>query len=91
VACIHQPTPPPSAHYTCTVCAHVYDPATDYSPAPPGTHFEDLPASWVCPVCGAPKSAYKKEGAGLVEGPEGESVWGEGESVWVHLHDDDER
>lgn len=44
--------------YKCTVCQHVYDPSSEG-----GTKFEDLPASWKCPVCGAPKSAYK-----LVEG-----------------------
>ena len=26
----------------------------------PGTRFEDLPAGWVCPVCGADKSAFEK-------------------------------
>ena len=40
--------------YKCTVCQHVYDPSSEG-----GTKFEDLPASWKCPVCGAPKSSYK--------------------------------
>ena len=28
----------------------------------PGTAFEDIPDSWVCPVCGAAKSEFVKEG-----------------------------
>lgn len=60
------PTPGPApgpagAVWKCTVCAHVYNPAKDASPAPAGTAFEDLPAKWICPVCGAAKSAYKKQ------------------------------
>jgi len=27
----------------------------------PGTRFEDLPADWVCPVCGAEKDKFEKE------------------------------
>ena len=49
--------------YTCTVCGHVYDPSEgDPSQGiPVGTSFEDLPDTWVCPVCGAEKSAYIPE------------------------------
>lgn len=43
--------------YVCTVCAHVYDPAADGA----GAAFEDLLDSWVCPVCGQPKSAYEPQ------------------------------
>lgn len=28
----------------------------------PGTAFENLPDSWTCPVCGAQKSEFVKEG-----------------------------
>ena len=38
----------------------VYDPVKDGN----GTAFEDLPDSWACPVCGAPKSAYTKSADG---------------------------
>ena len=44
-----------NATYTCGVCGHVYNPANDGA----GVPFEQLPDSWTCPVCGAPKSAYK--------------------------------
>ena len=40
--------------YVCDVCGYVYDPAVgdpDNGIAP-GTAFEDLPADWVCPLCG---------------------------------------
>ena len=44
-----------ASKYQCSVCKHVYDPAKDGG----GKPFEQLPDSWKCPVCGAPKSAYK--------------------------------
>ncbi|MQX36384.1 rubredoxin [Roseospira navarrensis] len=31
-------------------------------PIPPGTAFEDLPDTWLCPVCGAPKRWFVKHG-----------------------------
>lgn len=49
--------------YECTVCGYVYDPVEgdpDGGVAP-GTKFEDIPDSWVCPVCGAAKAEFKKE------------------------------
>ncbi len=51
------------AKYTCSVCGYVYDPKTGdpESGVKPGTAFEDLPADWVCPVCGADKSKFEKE------------------------------
>lgn len=56
------PSPPPAeAPYHCQVCNHVYDPQADGS----GKAFEDLPDTWVCPKCGAPKSAYYKQHSGV--------------------------
>ncbi|MGE5637648.1 MAG: thiamine pyrophosphate-binding protein, partial [Chloroflexota bacterium] len=40
------------AKYRCTVCNYVYDEVKE------GRKFTDLPKEWVCPVCGAPKSAF---------------------------------
>ena len=40
------------AKYRCTVCNFVYDDAKEK------IKFSDLPKEWVCPVCGAPKSAF---------------------------------
>ena len=49
--------------YVCDVCGYEYDPATgdpDNGIAP-GTSFEDLPADWVCPICGVAKDQFSKE------------------------------
>ncbi|MCK4224705.1 MAG: flavin reductase [candidate division Zixibacteria bacterium] len=53
--------------YVCTVCGYVYDPekGDPDSGIKPGTPFEKLPDDWVCPVCGADKSAFE-----LTEGGE---------------------
>lgn len=48
--------------WTCTVCGYVYDPATgdpDNGVAP-DTAFEDIPAEWVCPLCGVGKDDFEK-------------------------------
>jgi len=37
--------------YVCSVCNYVYD---------GDTPFEELPETYVCPICGAPKSAFVK-------------------------------
>ena len=49
--------------YECSVCGYIYDPAEGdpASGVAPGTPFESLPDSWVCPVCGAPKTAFNKK------------------------------
>lgn len=46
--------------YLCVPCGYVYDPAVgdvDGGIAP-GTEFEDIPYSWVCPVCGVSKKDF---------------------------------
>jgi rubredoxin len=47
--------------YVCKICGYIYDPAEGDpgSSIKPGTPFEELPDSWVCPVCGAPKSEFE--------------------------------
>lgn len=50
--------------WECTVCGYIYDPAKgdpDGGVAP-GTKFEDIPNSWVCPECGVTKDNFKKIG-----------------------------
>ena len=46
--------------YVCDLCGHVYDPAEGDSASgiKPGTAFADLPADWVCPLCGAGKDSF---------------------------------
>jgi rubredoxin len=49
--------------WECMVCGYVYDPAVG-DPGhgvAPGTRFEDLPADWVCPDCGATKDMFEKK------------------------------
>ena len=49
--------------YVCDPGGYVYDPAAgdpDNGIAP-GTAFEDLPADWVCPICGVGKEEFKPE------------------------------
>ena len=41
--------------YVCSVCGYVYDEAKE------GKAFAELPDSWVCPLCGAAKSAFSPE------------------------------
>ena len=48
--------------FECTVCGYIYDPALGDPDGgiAPRTAFESLPDNWVCPVCGAAKSEFKK-------------------------------
>ncbi len=49
--------------WVCTICGYVYDPAEGDpgNGVDPGTPWEDVPADWVCPVCGASKDDFEKE------------------------------
>jgi rubredoxin len=48
--------------WRCTVCDYIYDQAIGDpgSRVPPGTPFEKLPESWVCPRCGATKDEFEE-------------------------------
>jgi len=54
--------PEKMAKYKCLVCGYVYDPAKGDPDGgiAPGTPFEKIPDSWICPVCGAAKSQVVK-------------------------------
>jgi rubredoxin len=48
--------------YKCTICQWVYDPevgAPDVG-VEPGIPFDQLPDDFVCPLCGADKSAFER-------------------------------
>ncbi|MGI6009453.1 MAG: rubredoxin [Methanomethylophilus sp.] len=50
------------AKYVCTMCGYIYDEdkgIPDVGIAP-GTKWEQLPDDWTCPMCGSPKSMFKK-------------------------------
>ncbi len=46
--------------YKCVVCGYIYDPAAGEpeNGIAPGTRFADLPADYLCPVCGAGKEEF---------------------------------
>jgi len=52
----------PMKKYRCTVCGYIYDPekGDPDSNIAPGTPFDKIPDSWVCPLCGADKSAFEE-------------------------------
>jgi rubredoxin len=47
--------------YRCRICGYIYDPdvGDPENGVQPGTAFEDLPDSWVCPDCGAGKEEFE--------------------------------
>lgn len=52
------------AIYVCSVCGFIYDEAKGSPEAGlvAGTKWEDLPDDWICPLCGAGKSEFEKQG-----------------------------
>jgi len=56
----------PTRKFVCNVCGHEYDEALGDAAAglAPGTRWEDIPADWMCPECGATKADFR-----LVEAP----------------------
>ncbi len=50
------------AKYVCELCDYTYEPekGDPDNNISPGTAFEELPDSWVCPVCGAEKFEFQK-------------------------------
>ena len=49
--------------FVCSVCGYVYDPelGDPDNGIAPGTKFEDLPDSWICPICGASKEEFSEQ------------------------------
>jgi len=47
--------------YECEACGYIYDPAQGDpdSGVAPGTPWEDVPADWVCPLCGVGKDGFR--------------------------------
>jgi rubredoxin len=46
--------------WECSVCGYIYDPEVGDpdNGVGPKTRFEDLPADWTCPDCGAAKEEF---------------------------------
>ena len=50
--------------YVCNTCGYIYD-ETAVDPdnrITPGTKWDDLPADFVCPLCGVGKEDFTAEG-----------------------------
>ncbi|MGH8428400.1 MAG: rubredoxin [Gammaproteobacteria bacterium] len=47
--------------YMCVVCGYIYDEAEGdpLGGVAPGTRWEDIPITWSCPDCGAPKEDFE--------------------------------
>lgn len=63
--------------YTCNLCGYEYDPTLGdpENGIAPGTPFADLPANWVCPMCGASKGDFSpSEPVAVQESEEVEKV-----------------
>jgi rubredoxin len=56
--------PKPLDHYECRACGYIYEPEKGDSKRdiPGGTLFEELPANWRCPVCGARSKQFENIG-----------------------------
>jgi rubredoxin len=50
--------------WECTACGYIYDPekGDPEHGIKPGTPFEKVPDTWVCPQCGMPKDYFQKIG-----------------------------
>lgn len=48
--------------YICDVCGYEYDPAKGDpdNNVPAGTAWENVPADWVCPLCGVGKDQFSE-------------------------------
>jgi len=59
------------SRFECRSCGYVYEPNQGDSRQniPAGTPFEDLPAGWRCPVCGASRNVF--EDIGAIDAPSG--------------------
>jgi len=51
----------PMKRYMCIICGFIYDEAEGWPDdgIAPGTRWEDVPESWVCPDCGASKDDFE--------------------------------
>lgn len=47
--------------YVCELCGYEYNPklGDPDNGVAEGTDFEDIPADWVCPLCGATKEDFE--------------------------------
>jgi rubredoxin len=48
--------------YVCIVCGYVYNPEVGDpdNGVQPGTPWQDVPETWVCPLCGVGKDQFEE-------------------------------
>jgi rubredoxin len=48
--------------YKCKICGYIYDPEVgdNTQGIDRNTPFEELPETWVCPICDAPKNEFEE-------------------------------
>jgi rubredoxin len=53
--------PVPYKTWRCLACGYIYDEAEGWPEdgIAPGTRWEDIPAGWCCPECGARKEDFE--------------------------------
>ena len=51
----------PCKVWQCVLCGFIYDEAAGMpgEGIPPGTRWADVPDTWICPACSAPKSDFE--------------------------------
>lgn len=62
VETLERSAPKQLAKWECLICGYIYDPkfGDPQSDTTPGTAFEEIPDTWRCPICNAPKEDFKK-------------------------------
>jgi rubredoxin len=58
---VSAPTATAYRTWMCVVCGYLYDEALGLPEEgiPPGTRWEDVPDTWVCPDCGVTKDDFE--------------------------------
>ncbi|CAB3791213.1 Anaerobic nitric oxide reductase flavorubredoxin [Paraburkholderia ultramafica] len=56
-----EPFSPASHLWVCIICGWIYDEASGVPEdgIPPGTPWNNVPDSWVCPLCDAKKNEFE--------------------------------
>lgn len=60
---VAMPDQPDQEKHRCVVCGYMYVAALGdiEGDVDPGTPFDEIPDTWVCPICGVSKSLFRKE------------------------------
>ncbi len=72
--------------YVCELCGYEYDSRVGDSSAgiEAGTEFEDLPDTWVCPMCGAGRDDFAIIGTNEEDDDQADAEVGADVSMLIH-------